>query len=123
MAKFGSQNPAGQNCLSCHAKGGDAGTTFTMAGTVYGPDDAGLGGVEVRVKEADGTSIASYTNAEGNFYYLAAVGEPIEAGALSGVRNAASVQTMPDPLANGMQGSCNQSGTCHGGTTGHIHLP
>ncbi|MGH7280557.1 MAG: hypothetical protein ACRELY_03465 [Polyangiaceae bacterium] len=125
MARFGSQNPAGQSCLDCHAKGGDAGTTFTIGGTVFGPDDAGLNNVEVRVKEPDGTSIATYTNAEGNFFYLAAVGEPLaDAGALSGVRNSdTEVETMPDSLPGTGGGSCNQKGTCHGGTQGHIYLP
>ncbi len=125
MARFGSQNPAGQSCLDCHGKGGDAGTTFTIGGTVYGADGGGLGNVEVRVKEPDNTSIATYTNAEGNFFYLAAVGEPVEAGALCGVRNSdTNVQTMPDPLASPPgDGSCNKGGTCHGGTQGHIHLP
>lgn len=124
QARFGSTNPAGQSCLDCHGQTGDAGTKFTMGGTVYGPDDAGLGNVEVRVKEPDGTSIATYSNAEGNFFYLAAVGEPIEAGALCGVRNSdTNIQTMPDGLTGATGGSCNQKGTCHGGTQGHIHLP
>lgn len=123
MNLFGSTDPAGHNCLDCHSKGGDAGTTFTYGGTVYGADGGPASNVEIRVKEPDGTFAATYSNTEGNFYYLASIGEPIEAGALVGVRNATDVQPMPDPLTGTSAGGCNQAGTCHGDTQGKIHLP
>lgn len=123
MARFGSKDPAGHNCLDCHGKGGDAGTTFTYGGTVYGADGGPASNVEIRVKEPDGTFAATYSNTEGNFYYLASIGEPIEAGALVGVRNATDVQPMPDSLTGPNAGGCSQAGTCHGGTQGKIHLP
>ena len=128
QAKFGSANPAGQDCFSCH--GPDAGggnTVFTMAGTIFPPDaggsDAGANNVEVRVKNADGTFVAAYTNSEGNFYALASVGNPIRANAIVGARNAAGTEDMPDHLTGPLQGGCNQKGTCHGGTQGMIHVP
>ncbi|MEO8874646.1 MAG: hypothetical protein ABI461_03585 [Polyangiaceae bacterium] len=125
--KFGNMNPAGQDCLSCHGPDGGSMTKFTMAGTIFPPDaggsDAGANNVEVRVKNPDGTMVAAYTNSEGNFYALAAVGSPILANSIVGARNMAGTQDMPDHLTGPTQGSCNQKGTCHGGTQGTIHVP
>jgi len=123
MARFGSVNPAGQDCMTCHLP--DATTPFVYGGTIDNPDggDGGIGSVEVRVLSPAGAAMATYSNSEGNFYYLLSIGAPIEAGSLSGVRNGTFEQTMPDHLTGETQAGCNQKGTCHGGTEGAIHLP
>jgi hypothetical protein len=121
---FGNMNPAGHDCLTCHLP--DATTPFAFAGTIFNGDagDAGVASAEVRVLFPDGkTSMATYSNSEGNFYFLLSIGSPIAAGSLVGVRNAAVEQTMPDHLTGQSQAGCNQTGTCHGGTEGLIHLP
>lgn len=117
---FGTTNPAGHDCMTCHLP--DATTPFIFGGTVENPDggDGGIGGLEVRMLLPNGSPMATYTNSEGNFYYLAEIGQPIEAGAIVGVRSAAAAQTMPDLLTGPAQGGCNQAGTCHGGTQGAI---
>lgn len=123
MAHFGTTNPVGQDCMTCHLP--DATTPFIFGGTVVNPDggDGGIGSLEVRMLLPSGSAMSTYTNSEGNFYYLAEIGQPIEAGALVGVRNGTDTQTMPDHLTGPSQGGCNQKGTCHGGTQGGIHLP
>jgi hypothetical protein len=122
---FGTTNPAGHDCMTCHLP--DATTPFIFGGTVFPPDsgsDAGAANVEIRVYDSvSGTAMATYSNSEGNFYYLASIGKPIPAGSLSGARNATTTQTMADHLTGPTQGGCNQGGTCHGGTQGTIHLP
>jgi hypothetical protein len=117
---FGTPNPAGHDCMTCHLP--DATTPFIFGGTVENPDggDGGIGFLEVRVLQPNGTAMSTYTNSEGNFYYLAEIGQPIEAGALVGVRSATAEQTMPNMLTGPSQGGCNQGGTCHGGTQGAI---
>ncbi|MEO7113433.1 MAG: hypothetical protein ABI183_23540 [Polyangiaceae bacterium] len=123
MARFGNANPAGHDCMTCHLP--DATTPFVFGGTVFPPDggDAGVPSAEVRVLSPSGTAMATYSNGEGNFYYLLSIGAPIEAGSLVGVRNGSFEQTMPDHLTGEGQAGCNQTGTCHGGTEGTIHLP
>ena len=119
----GDMNPAGHDCMTCHLP--DATTPFIFGGTIFNGDagDAGVSSVEVRVLQTDGTSMSTFSNTEGNFYYLASIGKPIATGALVGVRNAGGQQTMPDHLTGPSQGGCNQTGTCHGGTEGLVHLP
>lgn len=123
--KFGNMNPAGHDCMTCHLP--DATTPFIFGGTVFPPDsgsDAGAPSVEVRVYDSvSGTAMATYSNSEGNFYYLASIGKPIPAGSLVGARNATASQTMADHLTGPSQGGCNQTGTCHGGTEGLVHVP
>jgi len=124
--KFGTMNPNGQDCLSCH--GADGGNTiFTMAGTILLPDagpDAGAANVQIRLVNPDGGgAVGAYTNAEGNFFALASIGNPISPGAIVGARNATATQDMADHLTGPGAGSCNQKGTCHGGTQGPIHVP
>jgi hypothetical protein len=120
---FGNLNPAGHDCMTCHLP--DATTPFRFGGTIFPPDsgsDAGAAQIEVRVKNPDGTTMATFTNSEGNFYYFGTIGSPIQAGAIVGTRNDTLVQEMPDHLTV-TSGGCNQTGTCHGGTEGTIHLP
>jgi hypothetical protein len=121
---FGNQNPAGHDCMTCHEA--DATTPFKFGGTIFPPDsgsDAGATNVEVLIKNPDGTTSATYTNSEGNFFFYSSIGEPIAANALVGARNAASTEAMATHLTGPTSGGCNQTGTCHGGTQGTIHVP
>lgn len=61
----------GGDCIGCHSA--DDGPRFAVAGTVMNAlhDDtncAGVGGVTVRLKGADGQTIEMLTNENGNFY-------------------------------------------------------
>jgi hypothetical protein len=121
---FGSMNPAGRDCLTCHET--DATTPFKFGGTIFPPDsgsDAGSPNVEVVVKNPDGTTSATYTDPAGNFFFVYDIGLPIAPSALVGARNATVTQDMPDHLTGPSAGGCNQTGTCHGGTQGTIHVP
>jgi hypothetical protein len=119
MKLFGTTNPAGMDCLSCHEQ--DATTPFTFGGTIIGAGDAGENNVQVLVLNTDASVMSTYTDQNGNFFFEA-TGQ-INPGAKVGARNASTVQQMPDALTGPTQGGCNQKGTCHGGTEGAIHLP
>ncbi|MEO7112473.1 MAG: hypothetical protein ABI183_18660 [Polyangiaceae bacterium] len=119
MKLFGTTDPAGMDCLSCHET--DATTPFVFGGTVVGAGDAGANNVQVLILNTDASVMSTYTDQHGNFFFEA-TGQ-INPGAKVGVRNAATVQQMPDPLTGSTQGGCNQKGTCHGGTEGPVHLP
>lgn len=119
MKLFGTTNPAGMDCLSCHEQ--DATTPFIFGGTVIGSTDAGENNVQVLILNADASVMSTYTDQNGNFFFEAA--GSINPNAKVGVRNASSIQQMPDALTGPTQGGCNQKGTCHGGTEGLIHLP
>jgi mono/diheme cytochrome c family protein len=61
----------GGDCIGCHASG--EGPGFVIAGTVMNALDddtncAGVAGVTVRIKGADGAQIELVTNEVGNFY-------------------------------------------------------
>jgi hypothetical protein len=62
---------AGQACTACHVEGGPAsGSPFTMAGTVFAQPlrQVGVGGVEIRMTDAQGTKYTAKTNCVGNFF-------------------------------------------------------
>ena len=122
MALFGTMNPAGQDCLTCHEQ--DATTPFTFAGTVLNAADAGANNVQVLIKNTDASVMSTFTDSDGNFFFESTIIGSINPSAMVGIRNATTVQQMPDPLTGPTQGGCNQKGgTCHGGTEGTIHLP
>ncbi len=109
-------SPAKQACLDCHKNGG-AGMAFAFGGTVFA-DDAGTkpaAGVEVRVRDDNGTFTSVYSDVHGNFFArTSAATFPAKTGA----RTAASTAIMVDPVANG---NCN---TCHNGAAqAVIHAP
>jgi hypothetical protein len=118
MKLFGTTDPAGMDCLSCHES--DATTPFTFGGTVRDATDAGENNVQVLVLNTDASVMSTYTDQNGNFFFEA-TGQ-INPGAKVGIRNATTVQQMPDALTGPTQGGCNQKGTCHGGTEGTTHL-
>jgi hypothetical protein len=123
MKLFGTMNPFGMDCLSCHLP--DATTPFVFAGSVVGADDAAANNVEVLIKNPDNTFLATYSDVNGNFFAAmnTAGGVVVAANAKVGARNATATQDMPDPLTGPTQAGCNQKGTCHGGTEGPIHVP
>jgi hypothetical protein len=118
---FADNNPVGQNCFDCHKTGG-AGTPFILGGTVYktGTTVAGAG-VEIRVRDANGGFLTTYTDALGNFFLQGAT--PVAANSLSGVRDGQNVATMVQKLTGPAQGGCASAG-CHvtGTASGPIHL-
>jgi hypothetical protein len=73
----------GRVCDDCHRKDGEARTTFTAAGTVYGSPagacgEPGIEGVLVEILDMDGNTQAQVTtNAVGNFYTSAAIQLPM----------------------------------------------
>jgi hypothetical protein len=116
--------PAKQDCMtsSCHGPGG-GGPTFVAGGTVF-KDLAGsvpASQVEIRLLDADGTAVSTYTDANGNFFVKAGAATanltfPLQTGA----RDGTTTRAMSAPIS---AGNCN-SATCHGGTgTGVIHVP
>jgi len=130
IAPINNNNPAGNDCMTCHKIGGAAaGNPWVFGGTVYttkGGNTAAPAGVEVRIVSATGTELAStYTDAQGNFWIdqLKDNSLTIPAGAKVGIRDGASQQPMLTVLAAG-QGGCQSTG-CHvpgAGATGHIGL-
>ncbi|MEW6431229.1 MAG: hypothetical protein AB1730_06935 [Myxococcota bacterium] len=69
----------GNNCLRCHAAGGEAARKpFSVGGTVFPSGDAGLcdgvEGVTIRVTDTNGKSVTLVSNAVGNFWSA----EPLE---------------------------------------------
>jgi hypothetical protein len=103
---------AGKNCMGgCHNHG------FTLAGTVTDGAGSGVGGVEVRLVDANKKKISVYSGSNGNFYSSSSWVAP----ATVGVRNASAKNVMVTSLA-ASNGGCNG---CHatGGTQSKIHIP
>lgn len=74
----------GQDCISCHRKGGEAEAySFSAAGTVFPKINSisaeGVQGVKVLLKDALGKELALTTNASGNFYTSESLTPPIAA--------------------------------------------
>ncbi|MBL8956788.1 MAG: hypothetical protein JNK82_38800 [Myxococcaceae bacterium] len=86
----------GSNCLRCHTTGGRAASApFSIGGTVYESHDAevcgGVGGVTVRVTDANGKRVSVVTNDVGNFWST----EPLVAPYSLEVERAGRVAAMP----------------------------
>jgi hypothetical protein len=114
--QFANQNPAKQNCITCHDE-------FFAAGTVY-KDAAGTtpaAQVEVRVRSANGNAVRAYTDAVGNFFITnsAASGAGVTLPALVGARDATVVRPMISTISSG---ACNTA-ACHAGAQGWVHVP
>jgi hypothetical protein len=115
-------NPAKADCLSggCHGAGGN-GPRFLAGGTVFTSAAATTPAaqVEVRLRNAAGVAVSTYTDANGNFFVRAGGATTLIFPANTGARNAAATRPMSATIADG---ACN-SGGCHGGATGVIHVP
>lgn len=107
-------------CQSCHGNGGGA-PEFFFAGTIF-TDQAGTMpavDVEVRARGTDGVGYTAHSDDDGNFWFkkgMATLAFPCTTGARDGQMN---VALMKGTIANG---DCN-SGACHAGGQGAIHLP
>lgn len=116
-AAFTMSNPAGQDCITCHA--GD----WAFAGTLF-TDKASttpVAGAEIRVAKPDGTLFASaYSDADGNFW-IETQSTAIPNGSRVGVRNGTLKESMVGTIGAGQAG-CSQGTTCHGGTQGKVYL-
>lgn len=100
-------NPAGRPCFNCHGTAGGP-RAFAFAGTVY-KDAAGTQPaprVEVRVLDANGKALSTFTDADGNFF-LPRAGNAVAFPARSGTRDADTTRLMVAGLA---EGNCNG---CH----------
>jgi hypothetical protein len=106
-------NPAGKACLNCHGASGGA-PTFAAAGTVYAGATPAAS-IEVRAIGTDGMAYSAYTDADGNFFFPAAVA-PIAFASMAGARNATDTRLMG---AVAPSGNCNDCHSTAGGA-GHI---
>jgi hypothetical protein len=108
-------NPSKQTCLDCHKVGGP-GIAFVFAGSVF-TDATGstpAAGVEVRVRDPNGTYASVYSDAYGNFFDS---NVSADFPAKTGARNAANESLMTGDAT----GNCN---SCHNGTAqAYIHVP
>jgi hypothetical protein len=126
-------NPAGHSCVNeCHSAGGvavqaDPAAAFTAGGTVYadqtGAATAGAG-VEVRIRNPDGTAVSAFTDENGNFFVRQSE-FTIQQGASSGIRNSDLPMLMVSTLASGaLGGACANGNGCHakGGLGGVLRV-
>jgi hypothetical protein len=90
----------GRVCGDCHKPDGEALTTFTAAGTVYGArmgacDDPGLDGVTVEILDMDGAvQETMMTNAVGNFFTSAPIKLPMRVRLSQAGKTAVMTSTM-----------------------------
>jgi len=112
---FVDKNPVGRPCLSCH-DGSGAPPRFAAGGTVY-DGETPAARVEVRVVGADGVARSTYTDDDGNFFFLNST-SPLAFPAMVGVRDATRTRLMQGTPPNG---NCND---CHngGGAAGPLHV-
>jgi hypothetical protein len=104
----------GEDCMACHGGHGTLAPgertrhakAWTVAGTVFDPNDLALGveGAQVHLTDANGWSFSLRTNEAGNFYSRENVAFPLQACISRGAASKCQVS----PVANG---SCN---SCHG---------
>lgn len=110
---FAGGDPAGSKCFDCHAN-------FAFAGTLYKDENgtARVAGAQVLVRRPNGTSLTTFTDSDGNFWYPGSVAD-VPAGSRVAIRNATD---QADQLSTISSGSCVSNG-CHGSTTPKVHLP
>jgi hypothetical protein len=121
----------GESCSSsnCHGPAGGE-TTFIVGGTVY-KDYKGTipaPGVEVRVVDAAGKSVSTYSGTNGNFS-LSQGGNAVMFPVMVGIRDGTTTRPMVTAITSTAMGSCASSG-CHiiGGSPASgayypIHVP
>jgi len=115
-------DPAKQPCMKCHDAGGK-GPRWFVGGTVFKDKAASAAAaqVEVRVQDAAGKSLSTYSDSLGNFFITqqAATSAGLSFPLSVGVRNATGTKLMGDTIPSG---DCNSS-SCHGGSQGFIYVP
>jgi hypothetical protein len=107
---------AGADCMQCHSD-------FSVAGTLYttGTGSTAISGATITVIDASGQSQDLVTQANGNFYSFTAVTFPLKIYA-SECQISQTAQMMVSQVQSSSNGGCN-SGACHGGSQGAVHLP
>ena len=115
----GKSHNAGQNCLSCHKKGGSGSSyaVFTLAGTAYQANGKAQSNAKIKIFDHNSNNITLCltTNKLGNFYTtqaiagLATLGKDVMAEGPTG-----GLHTMTSTLTSG---ACN---SCHGVTAAKI---
>jgi hypothetical protein len=118
--KGGPKTVTGTSCLESGCHDGTKATTveFLFGGTIYDAVDGGTGAedIEVRVVNDKKTGVSAYSDTNGNFWSEATAA--LVTPGLAGVRNAVSLQIMPQSLSSG---DCN---SCHNGKTqAQMHVP
>jgi hypothetical protein len=111
---FGGANPndpAGHACLSCHFAGG-AGTPFAIAGTVWKDATATTPApqIQVALRDNTGATISVYTDANGNFFALAADAGTLVPPEHPGVRRATTTRLMTGAINAGNCNDCHKTG-------------
>jgi mono/diheme cytochrome c family protein len=104
-------NPAGQACLQCHGAAGPA-PRFGFAGTIY-KDTAGTkpaSSVQVRIIDANNKALATFTDADGNFFIPFATSGAIAFPVKGGARDADTTKLMKGTATNGNCNSCHRAG-------------
>jgi hypothetical protein len=105
-------NPAGTPCLSCH--GGQKGNVvqFLFGGTVWSSPAATTPTpmVEVRVVQANGVALTTYSDNDGNFFFPRGQNGPLSAPAAAGVRDAKGEGPMVNVFNDGDCNSCHRQG-------------
>jgi hypothetical protein len=127
----GALKNAGEPCLECHRPGGKAAEFLHAAGgTVYArrdaARDAGIGGVEVTLRDASGRTATMMANAAGNFWWDRELRFPVSAAVRRRVEGDGGAGSPPvaSPGPTCSSGDCNR---CHavppaGGARGRIAL-
>jgi hypothetical protein len=124
------QHHPGESCMQSGCHGSGEAQAFLIGGTVY-KDYAGTipyPGVEVRVQDATGKTMTTYSRQNGNFY-ISGGGAPLALPALVSARDGTTTRPMVTQLTTASMSSCASTG-CHtvGGSpsTGAyypIHVP
>ncbi len=108
----GSQNPAGQACLSCHGGQRPNVVQFLFAGTVWNAPAASAATpmAEVRVVQASGAALSAYSDADGNFFFVRGANGPLAPPVAGGVRDAKATALMTNVFNDGDCNSCHRLG-------------
>lgn len=116
---------SGENCLSCHRTGGQAGNkVWSAAGTVFtsatSAQDEGVEGATITIEDANGKTVNLESNAVGNFYTAEPLVKPLQMRIAYQGKSAA----MPIPLnADGACNACHSHPDPIGGAAGRIRIP
>ncbi len=105
-------NPAGQACMTCHNGSKGNVVEFLVGGTVYTTPaaTAPAPSAEIRVREANGNILTTFSDADGNFFVPRNARGPLVSPARGGARDGKSVHLMVNLINNGDCNSCHKPG-------------
>jgi hypothetical protein len=100
---------AGQRCTICHQDTGPASQAYALAGTIFAQPNrqVGVGKVEIRLTDSDGTKFTAKTNCVGNFFITASDWTP-KFPILVAIAKNGSVREMTSPI-----GRATDCAECH----------